>query len=238
LTLSTDEADASETQDAPSPGRERTGLGIVGFLSDGIRSGRYAPGQRLVEADLTAELGVSRGPVREALRRLAAEGLVELIPHRGAVVRRLSARDALELFEIRTELEAMAARRAAGRMTDRHVRQRFENDIAAIWDEAPRQSTADYIAENQHFHGAVIRAAGNLQLVDLNWRLQLTLILSQVRVVLTSEVVDASLREHRVIARALLDCDASAAEAAIREHLGRATAVMAAAPAALFRPEG
>jgi DNA-binding GntR family transcriptional regulator len=238
LSRITDGTDAAAGSEARAAGRGGTGLGIVGFLSDAIRSGRYAPGQRLVEADLTAELGVSRGPVREALRRLAAEGVVELIPNRGAVVRRLSARDAIELFEIRTELEALATRKAAGKMSDRCVRRRFETDIAAIWNQTPRQSTADYIAENQHFHSAIIRAAGNLQLVDLNWRLQLTLILSQVRVVLTSEVVDASLREHRVIARALLDCDAPAAEAAMREHLGRATAVMADVPPTLFRQEG
>ena len=57
---------------------------VVAALIRGLQAGRYVPGQRLIEADLTKELKVSRGPVREALKRLAAEGLVSLIPHRGA----------------------------------------------------------------------------------------------------------------------------------------------------------
>jgi len=219
------------------PGRHAAkGQRVVDHLSDAIRDGRLAPGQRLVEADLTRALGVSRGPVREAFRRLAAEGLVELVPHRGALVRRLTACEAVELFEIRTELEAFAARRAAANLRDACLRERFERAIAPIWDDAPRHSTAVYIAENQRFHAAILDAAGNAQLVALNRRLQLSLIMAQIGPALDSELVAASIAEHRSIARALRACDADAAERALRDHLGRAMAFLRALPPAVFRP--
>ena len=86
---------------------------IVERLREDILAGRLPPGSRLVECDLTSHFGVSRGPVREALRRLSADGLIEHWPHRGAVVRRLTEREIRELFLIRIEMEALAARLAA-----------------------------------------------------------------------------------------------------------------------------
>ena len=90
---------------------------MIEAITDGVKDGRYAPGQRLVEADLTAELGVSRGPLREALGRLAAEGVLELEPYRGAVVRRLTREDVEDLFSVREVLEGEAARLAASTWT-------------------------------------------------------------------------------------------------------------------------
>ncbi len=216
--------------------RSGTGMGVADFLSEAIRGGRFAPGQRLVEADLTRELGVSRGPVREALRRLAAEGLIEIVPHRGALVRRLSAAEAQELFEIRTELEVFAARRAATAMADPRRAGRFRCAVAPIWNEAPH-STAGYIAENQQFHAAIIAAAGNRQLMALNVQLQLSLIMAQIGGALSSELIAASVVEHRVIADAILAGDGAAAARAMRAHLGRAMRFMAGLPPEVFRHE-
>src|SRR5450432_3541354 len=94
--------------DAPSapPVHGATVAHIFERLRDDILARRLPPGARLVESDLTLRFTVSRGPVREALRRLAAEGLIEHVPHRGALVRRLSAREIRELFQIRIELES------------------------------------------------------------------------------------------------------------------------------------
>lgn len=213
------------------------GQGIIDYLANAIRDGRLAPGQRLVEAELTGELGVSRGPVREALRKLAADGLVEIVPHRGALVRRLSRAEALELFQIRTELEALAARLAASRIGETCVRDRFERDTAPIWRNNPRYSTADYLAENRSFHTAVYVAAGNGQLVKLNQQLQLSLILSQISPALTSDIIAASLCEHRAIAQAILEGDTQTAESASRAHMGRATELVRAMRGELFRKE-
>lgn len=197
---------------------------IVERLRDEIFSRRLTPGARLVEAELTERFGVSRGPIREALRRLAAEGLIEHVPNRGALVRRLSLEDLCELFQIRTELEALAARLAAAAAADPKKRAAFERAIAPIFAQAPRE-TCDYLMENADFHAAIMALAGNRQLADLSLRLQLPLIMAQVGDILTPEVLADSVREHRALASAIVAGDSQSADAAMRAHLGRAAAL-------------
>lgn len=213
----------------------RKDASVADYLSAAILNGRFVPGQRIVESEITASLGVSRGPVREALRRLSAEGLVEIVPNRGAMVRRLSMTEALELFDIRTELEALAARRAAENIRQPRIREAFDRATGQIWSVEPRHSTFDYLQENQRFHAAMIAASGNSQLVKLNQQLHLSLILAQISSSLSSPVIAASLHEHRVIASAIKAGDAEAADQAIREHLRRAQDFMRAMPEDLFR---
>ena len=203
---------------------------IVERLREDILAGRLPPGSRLVECDLTSHFGVSRGPVREALRRLSADGLIEHWPHRGAVVRRLTEREIRELFLIRIEMEALAARLAAtADAPDR--RERFAAAIQPIYAEAAR-NPCEYLKENAAFHDAVMALADNLQLRELAARLQLPLIMAQVGDVLTPAVLEASVREHRAIARAILERDPSAASARMRAHLERAAALALASRAA------
>ncbi len=209
---------------------------VVERLREDILAGRLPPGSRLIECDLTSRFGVSRGPVREALRRLSADGLIEHWPHRGAVVRRLTEREIRELFLIRIEMEALAARLAAAADgPDR--RERFAAAIQPIYADAPR-NPCEYLKENAAFHDAVMALADNLQLRELAARLQLPLIMAQVGDVLTPAVLTASVREHRAIAQAILGRDPEAAAARMRAHLERAASAGArrrAAPAASKR---
>jgi DNA-binding GntR family transcriptional regulator len=202
------------------PAHGATVAHIVERLREDILAHRLAPGERLVEVDLTSRFAVSRGPVREALRRLAAEGLIEHAPNRGAFVRLLSTREISELFQIRLELEALAARLAA-EAADPRERARFAEEIGMIFDDAPRK-TCEYLEENAAFHDSIMRLAGNRQLRDLSMRLHLPLIMAQVGDALSVEVLRASVSEHRVIARAILAGDPDAAAAAMRAHLQRA----------------
>lgn len=225
---------------APRLGAQRNDRGrtverLVGGLSEGILSNRYAPGQRLVEADLTRHFGVSRGPLREAFRRLSAEGLVELVPNRGAIVRRLSFREAVELFQIRGELEALAVRLAAANMANDCIRSNFELAIEPIWSDAPRSPKA-YIEENDRFHSAILEASGNGQLALLSRQLQLPLIMAQISQALTSASIAESIGEHREIAGAILHGNTPRAGKLIRSHLDRAAQLIEATPAGLFRP--
>ena len=200
---------------------------IVAGLREDILARRLAPGGRLVEAELTSRFAVSRGSIREALRRLAAEGLIEHLPNRGAIVRRLSGQEIGELFQIRVELEALAARLAAGAAMEPQKRAEFEAAIAPIFVEGARDPCA-YLAENAEFHAAIMSLGGNRQLGDLSARLRLPLIMAQVTGALTPQALDASVREHRAIAAAILAGDAVAADAAMRGHLSRAVDIAAA----------
>ena len=203
---------------------------IVERLREDILAGRLEPGSRLIEGDLTVRFAVSRGPVREGLRRLSADGLIEHWPHRGAVVRRLTEREIRELFLIRIEMEALCARLAAAAEAPEQ-RARFAASIEPIYSDAQRNS-CEYLKENAAFHDAVMALADNLELRDLAGRLQLPLIMAQVGDVLTPPVLEASVREHRLIAAAIVDRDPAAASARMREHLERAAALALAGRAA------
>jgi DNA-binding GntR family transcriptional regulator len=209
-----------------APAHGATVAHIVDGLRCDILAHRLQAGERLIESALTRRFSVSRGPVREALRRLAAEGLIEHAPNRGAIVRRLSPRDIGELFQIRVEMEALAARLAA-QSPDKAARARFVEEIAMIFADAPRRMET-YLDENAAFHAAVLSLAGNRQLQELSARLRLTLIMAQVGDALTVEVMRASVGEHRAIAKAIVDGDAAAAAAAARAHLERAAALAVA----------
>ena len=208
---------------ASAPAHGATVAFIVERLRDDIFAGRLGQGSRLVEGDLTARFAVSRGPVREALRRLSAEGLIEHWPNRGALVRRLSERAIRELFQIRIEMEQLAARLAAG-SEDEAARARFTEAIQPIFHDEARNGSG-YLDENLTFHDALMALSGNLQLREVATRLRLPLIMAQVGGVLTADVIKTSVHEHRAIAKAVLARDPETAARLIRAHLERAAAL-------------
>ncbi len=131
-------------------------------LRQGIVEGRYLPGQRLVEQRIAEDLELSRTPVREALRRLEAEGLVVSERHRGSVVRPVSAGDVEDLYDLRVRLESLAAERAAERATEQDL---AELEAAAVEFEVAVDDADDVdgvrrlAAANKRFHDGVLAAA-------------------------------------------------------------------------------
>ncbi len=105
---------------------------VVDVIQQGIRSGQYVPGQRLIEADLAGELGVRRTSVRDALRVLAGDGVVELVPQKGARVRRMSPDDLRDLVPVLAGLLRTALRLAIPRLGDPALRARLEAAQAAL----------------------------------------------------------------------------------------------------------
>lgn len=135
-------------------------------LSTLIIEGVYKPGDRLVERELCDRLGVSRTSIREALRQLEAEKLVQLIPNKGPVVRQLSKQEFLDLWEIRTTLECLAARRFASQGTDQDIA-RLEQRIHAL-EAALEQKEAHFVRVAKHdFFECFMQGSGNLGLPDL-----------------------------------------------------------------------
>ena len=125
-----------------------------------ILEGELAPGSRIVETRVARELGTSQAPVREALRDLATLGVVEMQAYRGARVRRPTKKELVEAMEVRAELEAMAARLAAPRMTEEClVELRGLMDDMRKW--ADSGDAHEHALKNTEFHAAVVRASGN-----------------------------------------------------------------------------
>lgn len=190
-------------------------------IREGIVCGRFAPGQRLVIRDLAEDIPYSRSTFREALRRLAAERLVSLVPNRGAAVQRLSPAEMADLFEIRELLEGQAARRAAERIGESGHRRRF----LAMWDKVRRGDPADraaFIAHNQLFHATIVELAGNSRLPGMLDQLQMPILMFQWRTLMTPQEIAQSQAEHKTIAKAVLNGRPEQAEAAMRRHVRRA----------------
>lgn len=144
----------------PRVGRRMLWQEVVSPLRRAILSGSIAPGERLVEADLAEQMGVSRGPVREALEQLEREGLVETTPTGRTVVRGISEQDVLDLLTLRQMLEAAALRAAAARVSPEDVTLwrslLAEREGARGDDPAARAAASD-----AQFHGHVFTVAGN-----------------------------------------------------------------------------
>ena len=142
---------------------------IAGLIEEAIVSGELAPGSVLRQEQLSERFGVSRTPVREALRRLAALGLVSFVPNRGVRVRTLSRDELYEAFLVRAELEALATELAATKMTDEALAElgsaerRFERLVRELRAREPggdrRRLTSDWVRANHAFHDVIYRVA-------------------------------------------------------------------------------
>ncbi|MCX4835731.1 FCD domain-containing protein [Streptomyces sp. NBC_00006] len=142
---------------------------VYALLRDLIVSGELAPGQRIVESDIARRVGTSQAPAREAVKRLAHEGLVNSQPHRGTYVTEVSDEQARDVREIRVLLEMYAARRTAGRLTQEFAH-RLEQSVEAMRCAADDGSIGDFRDADMAFHRTVCAACGNGILLRL-WRI-------------------------------------------------------------------
>ena len=146
----------------PSP---TSSLRVSEELREAILSGEFGPGQRLRTASLAKRFGSSRTPVREALVQLEGEGLVDIEPRRGAVVRPFDAADLLDLYDVRALIEPYAARRAATRIEAPALgRLRELSDLADARGAADDAAVDDQMAFNEEFHRIIVAAAGSPRL--------------------------------------------------------------------------
>ena len=189
-------------------------------LREAIVDGRFQPNERLVEADLARTFGAGRTAVRAALVRLDQEGLVERQPNRGARVRLVSDREALEIEEVRVALEQMLARHAAIRITASNVatlRQMLDEMTSRVEAGDP----LGYSELNSRFHEMIWAIADQAVASTLVANLKSQSIRFQYRTILQPGRPDRSLREHAEIVDALASRDPDHSEAAMREHLSR-----------------
>lgn len=151
------------TPRAWSVSRRTLGDGVVEALTNAILEGRFAPGDRLIEAELAGELDVSRGPIRDALRDLAEQGLIHLSPHRGARVASLDARDAYEVYTLMAAAEGLALRLVKRRVSARVIDE-LKSALQTMRRAATRGDNSELARADLEFTDAVFRHANHHRL--------------------------------------------------------------------------
>ena len=194
-------------------------------LRDAIVAGRLHPNERLVERELCRTLGVGRSAVRTALARLEQEGLVEHERHRGARVRVIDEREAVEILEARAVLEGLVARHAARRATAEDV-----EALRAILAEMRRRlDRGDLLAasdQNAVLHRRLVEIADHATASRLISTLRSQLVRFQYRTILVPGRSQRSFAEHEAVVDAVASGDATAAEEAMRTHLSHVAEVL------------
>ncbi|MCG8442929.1 MAG: GntR family transcriptional regulator [Caulobacterales bacterium] len=225
--------EVSAPPDKPQSTVER----VVATLRERIRAGRMMPGQRLVEADITQDLDVSRSSVREALRRLAAEGLVEIQYQRGARVRQMTRAEVLALYDIRELLEGLAARGAADHLAGSGREGALDGLVAAMAEAERAGAISRFLELNLAFHELIVELSRNAHLPPLLKTLQTPIVQFQFRSLIDMSAMTASHRDHVAIAEAVARGDADAADAAMRRHVRRAADSLMTMPDDMFAPD-
>lgn len=217
-------------QKAPLP----SGQSLAEQLIARIRSGFYAPGQRLIEAELMEDFDIGRGKVRETLRTLAGEGYLSFEKNRGACVRRFTRQEAIDRARVREMLEGLAARQAAEKGLDPEQRQKLMNLQEAMDRAAAAKDAITYTRLNEEFHTFVLTHSGNTYAADLVTRLSVPLFRQQFDRLFTIEGILSRNEDHRRITNALLVGDPDAAEQAMRNHISKGIHVMNQSDDGLF----
>lgn len=192
---------------------------VVDHITAGVMAGRYVPGQRLVEADLTHALRVSRGPVREAFRRLDALGILSRTMHRGACVRTLSRIEAIDLMVAAEGLDGLTARLAAMAVRTR----KGGRDLSALERELRPYRDREYDLssmpqQRQRFYDILIAMTGNSQLPSLFPTMRIHLLRLQTQSYRDLNSRHSDVEDFAAVARGVLAGDPSTAEKASTAH--------------------
>jgi DNA-binding GntR family transcriptional regulator len=187
-------------------------------LEGAIAAGHLEPGSRLDEQEIAQRFGVSRTPVREAFRLMAANNLVELRGRQGATVRSIKAQALIEMFQVMAELEGLCARLAA-----RRVLQSWGEEISEIHQRLVAVGKTGDIDEfyniNQEFHEAIYEASRNAYLAEQTRKLRNQVAAYRRRVTHMPNRIADTIREHEAIMQAILAHDPERAHSAMRDHV-------------------
>ena len=187
-------------------------------LREAILKGNLAPGERLMEIQLANQLGVSRTPIREAIRKLELEGLVIMIPRRGAEVARITEKDLKDVLEVRTSLEELAISLACERISDASVealKEALKNFKAAI-----NGGDVTKIAESDvAFHDIIFAATDNARLIQIVNNLREQMYRYRLEYLKDYTTHDRLYKEHEEIVAAIADRDKALARKLIVEHI-------------------
>jgi DNA-binding GntR family transcriptional regulator len=190
----------------------------VARIRDMILEGRLEPGSKVSEKDLCELFGISRTPLREALKVLATEGLIVLLPQRGARVAQLTGKDMADLFEVTEALEGLAGKLACAKITDEAINEirARHHEMLAHYTRGDRRA---YFAANQAIHEAIIAAADNSVLTVMYESLRGRIRPARFMANVSRERWDQAVREHGEILEALSRRDGVRLRKLLQEHL-------------------
>lgn len=190
-------------------------------LRQSIIDGILEPGERLMEVQLAEEMGVSRTPVREAIRKLELEGFVVMIPRKGAYVADISTKDITDVFEIRAALESLACGLAAERITDDELDQ-LERELVRVAEAVERNDLEKLIEIDTSFHDIIYKASRNDRLAQIINNLREQIQRFRSTSLAAPGRMKVALEEHKRIVEALAERNVNLAQALALEHVENA----------------
>lgn len=191
---------------------------VFAYLEEAIIEGKMSPGAKLVETELADKFGVSRPPVREAIQRLTASGLVRSMPHKCAQVCLLDIDEVNEIYAAKSLMEAFSAREAAGRLSRKEITQ-LRSLIRKMETHLKRQEGVKYIRVAEQFHDLVNRVAGNMVTYGIYQKLSKQTLWHRINLLSFPRRIERSLREHKEILDALVQGNQDLAESLMKEHI-------------------
>lgn len=183
---------------------------------NGLEAQRFVPGQRLVEVDLAAQFGVGRNSVREALQRLAADGIVDTFRHRGVAIKSLSVQQTLDVLEVAERMTGLLARSAARGIQAGKPSQTIAQALDQLRTAESEQDSEAFGRARRTFYRALLEASGSLELRRLFPSIQMPIVYAQHRF---STLQKLRLRDYVLIGASVMDADEEAADAAGTHHV-------------------
>ena len=191
---------------------------VFNTLRQAILKGELEPGERLMEIQLAERLGVSRTPIREAIRKLELEGLVLMIPRKGAEVAKISARSLRNVLEVRRALEELAIELACQRMSEEDIDnlQKAQDDFKAAISEGDAMKIAE---TDEHYHDVIYEGTQNAKLIQMLNNLREQMYRYRLEYIKDEDKRKILILEHERILKAVRERKVADAKEAMREHI-------------------
>ena len=191
---------------------------VFNTLRQAILRGELKPGERLMEIQLANKLGVSRTPIREAIRKLELEGLVVMIPRKGAEVAKITVRDLKDALEVRMAIDSLSVKLACERL-DENDKTEIKQACVAFREAVKSKNVQAIVEGDERFHNTIYRASKNQKLITIAMNLREQVYRYRFEYVKDFSYHENLIREHDQITEAILKGDVETAQKIMKEHI-------------------